>query len=1115
MADLTGKKIKNTYKDLLQVSNSNAGVDATLRVVEDGEGTSSALSISSGAIQVDNINIDGNAIISANTNGDITITPNGTGSIVLDGVNWPQADGTNGQALVTDGAGQLSYSSITITALGDISDVTITSIASGEILKWNGSAWVNNTLAEAGIAAVGHTHVEADITDLQNYLLNVVEDTTPQLGGGLDVNGNEITGAIDLHSTGDIIQELGDAAGTNKVIIKDSGAVEVAAIDSDGNITTSGTVDGRDLQTDGTKLDGIEANADVTDSVNVDAAGAVMNTDTTTAAMSFVIDEDNMASDLATKVPTQQSTKAYADTKLANVVEDTTPQLGGGLDVNGNEITGAIDLHSSGDIIQELGDAAGTNKVSIRDSAAIEVAAIDSNGNITTAGTVDGRDVATDGTKLDGIEASADVTDETNVKAALDGATITGAVIAAADKILFQDNNDGDNLRVETFSDFEGILNHDSLTGFVANEHIDWTSTSSNFNTSGSITGTGVVDFGGATSVEIPSGTAPTVNAAGEIAIDTNGDGVTITHGVLKAYDGTNELAIFGTKNTYPSADNDVLAYDSATNSLTWQAQVGAGLANVVDDTTPQLGGQLDVNGNAIGDGTRELLTFTEDASAVNHVNIENEATGSGPIISAAGDDANVDLNIVAKGTGDVKIGVYTFDGDQSVGAGQDNYVLTYDNATGLISLEASAGGGLSNVVEDTTPQLGGQLDVNGNAIGDGTRELLTFTEDASAVNHIEIENEATGSGPILRSTGDDVNVDLNIDTKGTGALNLGSADSTIVLTGTSISGSAIKDEDTMTSNSATHLATQQSIKAYADTKLADIVSDTTPQLGGQLDVNGNAIGDGTRELLTFTEDASAVNHVNIENQATGSGPIISAAGDDANVDLNINAKGTGNISLGNFTFDADQTVGAGQDNYVLTYDNAGGLISLEAATGGAGGDLSLVTVSTASASASIAFTGLTALNYIVRFENLIPATDNASLQLEVSTDNGCTYAAVDYQYIVHAQNESGAENTTGSSIATIGSMMTGSGVGNDTGEFGLSGSANLYNAAKASYPLYVTGELVYMDGTGDIWKNTFAVISADDGAGGSTDEIDAIRFSFTSGNITSGKIYLYSMAVS
>jgi len=66
-----------------------------------------------------------------------------------------------------------------------------------------------------------------------------------------------------------------------------------------------------------TKLGGVEALADVTDATNVEAAGAVMELDTTTASMSFVIDEDDMASDLDTKVPTQQSVKAYVDTKAA------------------------------------------------------------------------------------------------------------------------------------------------------------------------------------------------------------------------------------------------------------------------------------------------------------------------------------------------------------------------------------------------------------------------------------------------------------------------------------------------------------------------------------------------------------------------------------------------------------------------------------------------------------------------------------------------------------------------------------------------------------------------------------------------------------------------------
>jgi hypothetical protein len=81
MAALTGNSVASTYKDLLQVSNSNSGVDATLRTVDDGEGTASALKVSTGAIQVDNIKIDGNTITSEDTNGNITLTPNGTGDV--------------------------------------------------------------------------------------------------------------------------------------------------------------------------------------------------------------------------------------------------------------------------------------------------------------------------------------------------------------------------------------------------------------------------------------------------------------------------------------------------------------------------------------------------------------------------------------------------------------------------------------------------------------------------------------------------------------------------------------------------------------------------------------------------------------------------------------------------------------------------------------------------------------------------------------------------------------------------------------------------------------------------------------------------------------------------
>ena len=138
----------------------------------------------------------------------------------------------------------------------------------------------------------------------------------------------------------------------------------------DGTLTTTGTVNGRDVAADGTKLDGIEALADVTDVTNVTAAGALMDSEVTNLAQVKGFD----AADYATST---QGTAADA----------ALPKAGGAM-------TGAI----------------------------------------TTSSTFDGRDVSVDGTKLDGIEALADVTDVTNVTAAgaamLTGAVFTGDVTA-------------------------------------------------------------------------------------------------------------------------------------------------------------------------------------------------------------------------------------------------------------------------------------------------------------------------------------------------------------------------------------------------------------------------------------------------------------------------------------------------------------------------------------------------------------------------------------------------------------------------------------------------------------------------------------------------------------
>lgn len=71
-------------------------------------------------------------------------SPTFTGTVTIGGTTYPTSDGSSGQFLKTDGAGAVSFASIpTINTLNDVGNVTITSAASGEFLKWSGSAWVN------------------------------------------------------------------------------------------------------------------------------------------------------------------------------------------------------------------------------------------------------------------------------------------------------------------------------------------------------------------------------------------------------------------------------------------------------------------------------------------------------------------------------------------------------------------------------------------------------------------------------------------------------------------------------------------------------------------------------------------------------------------------------------------------------------------------------------------------------------------------------------------------------------------------------------------------------------------------------------------------------------
>ena len=70
---LTNKTIANSYKDLLQVDNSNSGIDTSLRVLKDGEGTASSLMLSDDNIKVIPADDDTTTTFLVNTSGDTNV----------------------------------------------------------------------------------------------------------------------------------------------------------------------------------------------------------------------------------------------------------------------------------------------------------------------------------------------------------------------------------------------------------------------------------------------------------------------------------------------------------------------------------------------------------------------------------------------------------------------------------------------------------------------------------------------------------------------------------------------------------------------------------------------------------------------------------------------------------------------------------------------------------------------------------------------------------------------------------------------------------------------------------------------------------------------------------
>lgn len=125
---------------------------------------SSALIVDSNSkldvLNVDNITLNGNAITSTDTNGNISITPNGTGDLILDGQNWPQADGLANSFLKTNGSGQLSWAAVPSGSFTLSDGTSSDTFTTGETLTFTGGTNITTTVTNNEVTFTGLSDTE-------------------------------------------------------------------------------------------------------------------------------------------------------------------------------------------------------------------------------------------------------------------------------------------------------------------------------------------------------------------------------------------------------------------------------------------------------------------------------------------------------------------------------------------------------------------------------------------------------------------------------------------------------------------------------------------------------------------------------------------------------------------------------------------------------------------------------------------------------------------------------------------------------------------------------------------------------------------------------------------
>ncbi len=786
--ELGGDSLSNLDLSGNTLSSANSNGD----IILDPNGT--------GAVKVDNLAISGNTISSTDTNGNITLDPDGTGSVVIDSPVSITGALTLSTALNANVTGDLT---------GDVTG-TVSSISNHDtdnLSEGSSNLYYTDARARAALSATGNIAYNNS-----TGVISFTDAVTSVNGNTGDVVLSLSDIGVDGQLDGDLV---GSVFGNDSTILVDGGANEVV-----GTInSTSGTI----TTLNATTIQGFTSLTGAGDAV---ITGGVFYGDETQVDRylmkdsSIVIDETG--------------------TLLATINNSTTATFSGTVNLNGATVTNAaFDL---------TGDTTGTHYGFVDGDLIGSVFGDDSTliiDGINKTGTLTELDV--DDINIDGNTISAAGT-PTNQNLILNVKGVA-ALQTNADTFILQPRTDYGVNGVGLAGDADNFISQDD-------DYLYKTA----------------ADYDGSTLIWKRA----KLRYFDEPLFYVGADDST-----MRGIGDLEGIKIIGGTNVTTSSD--------AEGNITIDATGSGGISNVVEDTTPQLGGDLDINGfnitsarsneniNIIPAGTGSVVldgdvTITGTLSGGSPLTLGNSVDFDSNDITSLG---TLNTHTVPGGTGTLALTsdittsnltgtVLSIGADDStlraISVGESVKIIGGTNVTtssdseGNITIDASDTG-ISNVSEDTTPTLGGELDADSNNIinlgtinthtvpgGTGTLALtsdITFT--ASSSDTLTNKSIALGSNTVTGTV-----------------LNIGADDSTLRAVGVGEGIKIIGGTNVTTTSDAEGNITVNS------SATGNVVDDTTPQLGGDLDLNGHSITTArSNEDLNLTPNGTGTVTIN------------------------------------------------------------------------------------------------------------------------------------------------------------------------------------------------------------------------------------------------------------